>query len=166
MMEILKSLGFEWASFIAQLIVFLAVFIILNRFAFGPVTSVLMERRKRIEEAEANFATSKSNLANAEGEARQVLEKANAQAARMIKEASDAAAATAEKKRQEGIAEAAAIIAKGREATIIERDQAMAQLKRDFGRLVIDTTSKVTGKVLGPDDHSRINQEAVTQISS
>lgn len=166
MMEILHSLGFEWASFIAQIIVFIVVFAILKRFAFGPVTAVLMERRKRLEEAEANFTQSKASLANAEGEAKAVIEKANAQATRMIKEASDAAAATAEKKRQEAIAEAAAIIAKGREATTMERDQAMAQLKRDFGRLLIDTTTKVTGKVLGPDDHARINQEAVTEIAS
>jgi F-type H+-transporting ATPase subunit b len=75
------------------------------------------------------------------------------------------AAATAEKKRQEAIAEAASIITKGREATVIERDQAFATLKRDFGRLVVETTGKVTGKVLTPDDHARINQEAVTQIS-
>ena len=61
--------------------------------------------------------------------------------------------------------EAAAIVAKGREASAIEREQAMAQLKRDFGRLLVETTSKVTGKVLSPADHQTINQETVNQIS-
>ena len=57
------------------------------------------------------------------------------------------------------------IIAKAKEATELERARVMAELKRDFGRLVIDTTSKVTGKTLGSDDHARLNQEALAQIS-
>jgi len=165
MADILDTFKIEWPSFIAQCVILLVVFAVLNKFAFGPITQLLLERRQRIEEAEANFEKSKANLANAEGQARGVVDAANTHAARMIKEAQDAAAATAEKKRQEAIAEATSIIAKGREATVIERDQAFATLKRDFGRLVIETTGKVTGKVLSPDDHARINQEAVTQIS-
>jgi len=165
MADILDKFKIEGPSFIAQCVILLVVFAVLNKFAFGPVTQLLLERRRRIEEAEENFAKSKANLANAEGQAREVVEAANGQAARLIKEAQDAAASTAEKKRQEAIAEAAAIIAKGREATTIERDQVFATLKRDFGRLVIETTGKVTGKVLTADDHARINQEAVGQIS-
>ena len=165
MADILDKFKIEGPSFIAQCVILLVVFAVLNKFAFGPVMQLLLERRQRIEDAEANFAQSKANLANAEGQAREVVDAANAKAASMIKEATDVAAATAEKKRQEAIAEAASIITKGREATVIERDQVFATLKRDFGRLVVETTGKVTGKVLSPEDHARINQEAVTQIS-
>jgi F-type H+-transporting ATPase subunit b len=165
MADILDKFKIEGPSFIAQCVILLVVFAVLNKFAFGPVMQLLLERRQRIEDAEANFAQSKANLANAEGQAREVVEAANAKAAGMIKEATEVAAATAEKKRQEAIAEAASIITKGREATVMERDQVFATLKRDFGRLVVETTGKVTGKVLSPDDHARINQEAVTQIS-
>ena len=35
----------------------------------------------------------------------------------------------------------------------------------DFGRLVVDTTSKVTGKVLTKDDQDSINEEAAGQIA-
>jgi F-type H+-transporting ATPase subunit b len=165
MADILDKFKIEGPSFIAQCVILLVVFAVLNKFAFGPVMQLLLERRQRIEDAEANFAQSKANLANAEGQAREVVDAANAKAASMIKEATEVAAATAEKKRQEAIAEAASIITKGREATVIERDQVFATLKRDFGRLVVETTGKVTGKVLSPEDHARINQEAVTQIS-
>jgi F-type H+-transporting ATPase subunit b len=41
----------------------------------------------------------------------------------------------------------------------------MNELKRDFGRLVIDATSKVTGKVLDDKDQKRINDEAVGQVA-
>ena len=41
----------------------------------------------------------------------------------------------------------------------------MAELKRDFGRLVVDTTGKVTGKVLTDEDQEKINSEISAQIS-
>jgi len=163
--DIARVFHVDVPTLIAQCVILFVVFAVLNKFAFGPITQLLLERRRRIEEAEANFERSKEKLATAASEADQVIADANTHAARLIKEAQDAAASTAEKKRQEAIAEAATIIAKGREAATIERDQVFATLKRDFSRLVIDTTGKVTGKVLNQDDHARINQEAVTQIS-
>jgi F-type H+-transporting ATPase subunit b len=42
----------------------------------------------------------------------------------------------------------------------------MSQLKREFGRMVADATSRVTGKVLSNDDQSRINQETAAQVSA
>ena len=118
-----------------------------------------------IAAGEANLDQIKENLASSEAQAAAALAKANAEATRLIKEASDAAAAIGEQKKQDAVAEAQSIIAKAKEATELERARVMAELKRDFGRLVIDTTSKVTGKTLGSDDHARLNQEALAQIS-
>ena len=41
----------------------------------------------------------------------------------------------------------------------------LTQLKGDFGRLVIDTASKVTGKVLTDEDQRKINDETIGQVS-
>ena len=42
----------------------------------------------------------------------------------------------------------------------------MAELKRELGRLVVDTTAKVTGKVLNSDDQRRLQEEASRQLAS
>ena len=164
-MAILDQLGIDYSKIIAQIIIFGIVYLILSKYAFGPVTALLEQRRTRIAEGEANLDQIRNNLATSQAQAAAALEKANAEAARIIKEASDAAASLAEQKKQDAVAEAQAIIAKAKEATELERARVMAELKRDFGRLVIDTTSKVTGKTLGSDDHARLNQEALAQIS-
>ena len=39
----------------------------------------------------------------------------------------------------------------------------MAELKRELGRLVVDTTAKVTGKVLTSDDQRRLAGRSVAQ---
>ena len=164
-MAILDQLGIDYSKIIAQIITFGIVYLILSKYAFGPVTALLEQRRARIAEGEANLGKIKENLATSEAQAAAALAKANAEATRIIKEASDAAASIAEQKKQDAVAEAQSIIAKAKEATELERARVMAELKRDFGRLVIDTTSKVTGKTLTSEDQSRLNQEALAQIS-
>ena len=56
-------------------------------------------------------------------------------------------------------------MARAREAAQLEHEQLLSQLKREFGRMVADATSRVTGKVLNNDDQSRINQEAAAQVA-
>ena len=164
-MAILDQLGIDYSKIIAQILTFGVVYLILSKYAFGPVTALLEQRRARIAEGEANLGQIKENLSSSEAQAAAALAKANSEATRIIKEASDAAASIAEQKKQDAVAEAQSIIARAKEATELERARVMAELKRDFGRLVIDTTSKVTGKTLGSEDHERLNKEALAQIS-
>src|SRR5215813_4495508 len=65
----------------------------------------------------------------------------------------------------EAITAAEQIITKAREAAAIEHDRTMESLKRELGRLVVDTTAKVTGKVLTPDDQRRLQEEAAREVA-
>jgi F-type H+-transporting ATPase subunit b len=94
------------------------------------------------------------------------LAKANAEGQKMIEEARAAAKTLQERESQRAIAEAEQIVAKAREATKAERETEFATLKREISRLVIDTTSKVTGKVLSSDDQRRISQEAARELAA
>jgi F-type H+-transporting ATPase subunit b len=163
--DALQQLGVDYKMIIAQIIIFMVVYTVLSKFAFGPVTSLLEERRKRISEGEDNLKKIKLDLDAANITAADIRAKAETEANRVIKEASDAATAVGEAKRQQAINEAAQIVAKAREATVMERERVLGELKNEFGRLVIDTTSKVSGKVLNQEDHERISKEALSQIS-
>jgi len=165
MHEILDTFGVEWGKLLAQVFIFAIVWFVLKRYAFGPVQAMLEARRKRIAEGEAKLEKIARDLASAEANAKEIVDKANADSNRLIKEAGDGAAALAEKKRQASIAEAAAIVAKAREAAKLEEEQLLAQLKREFGRMVVDATTRVTGKVLTPDDQERLNRETAAQVS-
>ncbi len=164
--EILSNLGVTWPKFIAQIIIFLLVYSILKKYAFGPVTAILEERRKRIEEAEADRSAIKKQLADSESLAAAKVAEANNTATRLITEARESANALAEKERQRATQEAQEILAKAREASKREREQQLASLKKDFGKLVIEATGKVTGKVLTSEDQEKINKETAAQLAS
>jgi F-type H+-transporting ATPase subunit b len=127
---------------------------------------MLEERRRRIEEGQLNAERIKQQLAEAQARYEEILSRANAEAQRLIEEVRLSGERLAEQKRQQAIAEAEQILAKAQEAVVQERERTMADLKRDFGRLVIDATSKVTSKVLTPEDQRRINEEAVREIAA
>ena len=84
----------------------------------------------------------------------------------MIDEARESAAHLAERKQQEAVAAAEQIVAKAREASAIEHERTMTELKRELGRLVVETTAKVTGKVLRRTIRSGLQEEANRQLAS
>lgn len=164
--QILEQFGVEWPKFLAQLILFIIVYFVLQKFAFGPIVAMLEERRKRIEEGQANAEKIKKQLAEAESRYREILTKANGDAQKMLDEARASASVLAERRAQQAIGEAEQIIAKAREATSLEHDRVLAELKREVGRLVIETTTKVTGKVLTADDQKRLSEEVANQVAA
>src|SRR3984893_15972314 len=166
MKELLDTFGLEWPKFLAQLILFIIVYFVLKKCAFGPIIAMLEERRKRIEEGQLNAQKIKQQLAEAEKRHAEILAEANAQAQRLIDQARESAGSVADRKMQEAIIAAEQIIAKAREASALEYERSMEQLKRELGHLVVETTAKVTGKILPPEDQRRLQEEAARQLAS
>jgi F-type H+-transporting ATPase subunit b len=160
-----EQFGWNPWLFLSQVISFTAVALLLRKFAYQPILRVLHERRDRIEESLRNAERIKQELADAEKRHAEILAKANAEAQKMIDDARQSAGIVAERKQQEAIANAEQIMAKAREAAALEHERTMQQLKQELGRLVIDTTAKVTGKVLTPDDQRRLQEEAARQVA-
>lgn len=160
-----ETFGWNPRLFFSQVVSFVIVALLLRRFAYKPILAVLEERRKQIEQAQLNAEKVQQQLAEAEQRYAEILAKANVQAQKMIDEARESAGHLANRKEQEAIAAAEQILAKAREASQLEHERTMAQLKRELGRLVVDTTAKVTGKVLTPEDQRRLQDEAARQIA-
>jgi F-type H+-transporting ATPase subunit b len=164
--ETAETFGWNPWLFLSQVISFLIVAFLLRRFAYKPILAVLEERRRKIEEGQLNAEKIKKELAEAEKRYQEILAKANADAQRMIDEARESAAHLSERKQQEAIAAAEQIIAKAREAAVLEHERTMESLKHELGRLIVETTEKVAGKVLTPEDQRRLQEEAARQLAA
>jgi len=160
--QITSQFGVTWPLFIAQVINFILVLFVLKKFAFG----MLEQRKNRIAEGEEKLKRIETQLADSEERTAAAIEEANNTSKRLIEEAKESAATLSEQKTQEAIASAQGILSKAEEAAKAERNQMVAELKQDFGRLVAATTANVTGKVLTEDDNKRINEEAVASIEA
>src|ERR1700747_670757 len=166
METIAQQFGLNWPSFIAQVVLFVIVYFVLRKYAFGPIVTMLEERRRRIEEGQLNVERIKKQVGEARAKYEEILARPNAEAQRLIEEVRLSGERLSEQKRQQAMAEAEQIISKAREAIVQERELTMLELKSDFGRLVVETTTKVTKKVLTPEDQQRINEETVRDLAA
>jgi F-type H+-transporting ATPase subunit b len=161
-----EQFGLNWPQFIAQCLSFCIVAAALYRFAYKPILQVLEERRQRIAEGLANAEKIQAELARTEAARREVLNQANVQATKLIEEARNAAAKVLEQETQKAVAAANQIIAKAKEASDAELVRMKDELRREVGRLVVQTTAKVTGKILTVDDHQRLAEETTKQLAA
>ncbi len=164
--DIPLQFGLNAWGFLCQVISFCVVAFLLYKFAYNPILQVLEERRKRIEEGIANARKVDEKLAEANKVAEDIRTKANADATKVIEEARAAAKAVSEREGQRAVAQAAEIVQKAREAGEAEQKRLMAELKKELSRLIVETTAKVTGKVLSNADQKKITEEATKELSA
>ena len=163
--ELLQSLGIQWTKLIPQLFNFGIVLLVLWKWAYKPVFTMLEARQKKIAESVANAEKIQLELAKTEAERKRILTQADDVANGMIEQAREAANRVREVETQKAIAAAEQIIAKAREASAQDHAKMLAELKREVGRLVVQTTATVTGKILTADDQKRLAEETQKQIA-
>jgi F-type H+-transporting ATPase subunit b len=158
--------GFTWPQFLAQCVAVVVLFLFLQKFAWAPVRTMLEERRRIIADSLSNADKIKKELADAESTRLSILQKANEKANLIIAEAEKSAVIVTEQRAREATRQAEEIIKNAREAAVLDRNRLMAELKRHIGELVIQTTEKVAGKVLTPEDQVRLNSETLRQLEA
>ena len=162
----MDAIGIQWKVLVAQTISFAVVFYVLWRFAYRPIFAMLHARQEKIAESLATAEKIKQDVARTEAERQKILADASDRANKLIEEGREAAARVREQETQKAIAAGEQIVAKAREAAAQERTQMLAQLKREVGRLVVQTTTSVTGKILTADDQRRLAQETEKQLAA
>jgi F-type H+-transporting ATPase subunit b len=161
----LETLGINWNEFIASAIDFSIVLLVLWKLAYKPVFNMLEARKEKIAEGIANAEKIKAELAKTEAARQKILADAGELANKIIGEARAAAAKVTEVETQKAVAAAELILVKAREAAAQERATTLAVLKREVGRLVVQTSVTVTGKILTPADQTRLAEETQQQIA-
>jgi F-type H+-transporting ATPase subunit b len=164
--EVATTFGLSWPHFIAQVISFTIVALALRHWAYKPILQVLEFRRQTIAESISNAEKIKAELARAEASRKEIIVQANTQANELIAEARAAASRVNEVEIQKAVVAAEQIIAKAREAAVAEHAKMLADLKREVGRLVVETTVKVSGKVLTMEDQQRLIRETNEQLAA
>ncbi len=164
--QIARTFGVDWPHFLAQVVSFAILCALLYRFAYRRVLATLALRRQQIADGLASAERLKAELAEAEHQRQGVLAEAGRQATKLVDEAREAAARLQREESGKAIATAEQIIAKAREATELDHARMLAELKGEVGRLVVQTAAAVTGKILTPEDQRRLSEETARELTS
>jgi F-type H+-transporting ATPase subunit b len=155
----LEALGINLGFLFVQIINFIILFLVLRKWVFGPILSVLERRRETIAQGLEDARVAAEERANAEAEAQNILSEAQAKASQVIREATE---------RAEGVANdikvaAEADVVKAREAALAdvaqERDQILANIRNQVAALSIAAAQKLVGEALDEKrQHALINE--------
>ena len=149
---------------IIQLLVFLVLFLLLRKYAFGPLMRVMNERANYIENqittAEKNREEAtrladehRSNVANAKKEASELLENARRNGEKQAADIIAAADAEARRLKEEAAAEINR-----------EKEKAIAELREQVGALTVALAGKIISKELDAEAHKALFEEAVKEM--
>ena len=163
--HIARTFGVDWQHLGSQIVSFSIVCAVLYKFAYGRILEMLEQRRQQIAQGIANAEKIQAELDRTESQRQGVLAQAHAESARLIEAARAVAARVEQEEIKKAIAAAEQIVTKAREAAEHEHDRMLAELKREVGKLVVQATTKVTGKILTPEDQRRLAEQTSNQLA-
>jgi F-type H+-transporting ATPase subunit b len=164
--RIATTFGVDWPHLIAQTVSFGIVCAVLYLLAYKPILQMLEARRQQIASGLANAEKIKAELARIAAEREAVLMRADAEGKQLIEEARVAAARVQASETRKAIAAAEQILIRARDAAARDHARMLADVKHEVGRLVVQTTAAVTGKILTAEDHVRLAEETASRLAS
>ncbi len=160
------ALGFNLPALIAQLINFTLLLVIFRLLLYKPLLKVLDDRKKRIEEGLEASDESKRRLAETEQDVAKELDKARQEGQAQIAQAQQISARIQEEARQQARAESEQLLERARSEIQLERDSAIADLRREFADLTITAAERVIRRSLDKDTHRELIQEVLAEAPS
>ncbi|MGD0765581.1 MAG: F0F1 ATP synthase subunit B [Dehalococcoidia bacterium] len=159
------SLGINLPGLLAQLIGFAILLIVLRMVAFKPVMKMMDERSARIREGLEAAEKMKDQAAQADVTVQKRLEEARQEGQSLIGQSQQIASRMQEEARQQARVEGDALLTRARNEIALERDEAIAQIRREFADLTITAAEKVIGQSLDKKAHERLIEEVLAQSS-
>ena len=163
---ITDKFGVSVPTLIAQMFNFCCVAIVLYIFAVRPISTTLEERQQKISDGLQYAEEMKTQLAEAERERTEKVKQAAIGAQKILAEAREQSKEMIEVKTQEAAAQAEAIIRKASEATELERQKMLADVRQEVARLVVATSSKVLSRDLSDAEKSTFSESAAKELAS
>lgn len=164
--DIAGKFGVTWPTLIAQIVNFILVAGVLYKFAVKPIAATLEERQQKIAEGLQYAEEMKAQLAQAERERAEKVKDAAAQAQRILSESREQSKEIIEQKTQEAAAQAESIIRKASEATELERQKMLSEVRQEAARLVVATTGKVLSRDLSDSEKATFSEAAAKELAS
>ena len=163
---ITDKFGVSVPTLFAQMVNFCLVAIVLYYFAVKPISTTLEERQQKISDGLQYAEEMKTQLAEVERERTEKVKQAAIGAQKILAEAREQSKEMIEVKTQEAAAQAEAIIRKASEATELERQKMLADVRQEVARLVVATSSKVLSRDLSDAEKSTFSESAAKELAS
>lgn len=159
------ALGLNLKLFIAQLVNFGLVVLVMWKWVYAPLLKVMDERTNKIEQGLKDAEAAAATRSAADEERGKTTMAARVEAKRIIEEA----AAAAEEERRDAVdrarSEVERIVSQGKERLATEKDALMAGIRAEAGELVAAAAERVLRKKLDDAGDAKLVRDAIKDIA-
>ena len=143
---------------------FLALFFVLKRFLVGPVTKMIQDRQKEIDDMYAAAGDAENQAKLMEAEYKEKLTVATETGDRIVKEAVARGQAREEEILRQANAEASAIMDKAAADIALEKKKAINDAKDEISGIAIAIAEKVVARELNEADQAQLVDSFINEL--
>ncbi|MGE3855699.1 MAG: F0F1 ATP synthase subunit B [Dehalococcoidia bacterium] len=157
----IAALGLNLPGLVTQLVNFAILLVVLRLFLWGPILTMLDERKRRIEEGLHASEAAAAAAELSQVAARAALEDARAEGRDLVARAQETANRLRTELEQQARADADRIVERARQEMEQERLQAVQALRAEFADLTVRAAERVVGQSLDRSAHQRLIDEVM-----
>ncbi len=147
-----------------SIVVFLGLYFLLRKFAWGPILEGLQKREAAIRSAVEEAKLARDETQRARVEFKRQLDEAHAEIPKLLERARQDAQKLGEEMRTRAAAEIQADRQRLRREIDTARDQALQEIWNQAAQLATLISAKAISRSLTPDDHRRLVDEALDEM--
>ena len=152
---------FFWTIF-----TFLILLGLLARFAWRPLLGALESRQATIRKSLDDAEAARRQLEQAQQNAEATMRQARVEADTILSDTRSAAATLREQMRQEAQAEAQALVANAERQIQLERDRALAEVRREAVDVSLAIATKLIQRNIPREDNEALIDDALKQVEA
>jgi F-type H+-transporting ATPase subunit b len=159
----ITDLGINLPVLLFQLVNFTFLLLVLRLVVYKPILKMLDERRERIREGLNAADRGREQAVEAERQAQEQIEAARREGQTIVQNAQAVAQRVQEEARQQAQQQTEVMLERARSEIQLERDGAIAELRKEFAELTISAAEKVIGQSLDRSAHQRLIEQALAE---
>jgi len=166
MQEFITHFGIDWKLFLAQVVNFSVILIVLRKFAYKPILKMLSDRREKIEEGIKMAALAEKNLKESDEMRNRTLQQAHGDALGIVNNAEAIGKEKQDQILKQTDVKVEGIINDARRVINAERTNMRDEVYHDAQDLVRAGLASVIGKMSASERDTKLISEALAELKT
>jgi F-type H+-transporting ATPase subunit b len=161
----LGTLGINLKIFIAQLINFTVVLLVLWKFAYGPIVKLLEERQEKIAKGVKQAEDVERRVKELESEHKTMITEAKAEGSKILEEARAAADDRKKQLLDKAKAEVQGVVVQGKAQLVAEKEQMIRDAREDIAKIAVEAARKILTESVDEKTAQKLAEGVVDEMT-
>ncbi len=159
-------MDFVWESTVITMVAFIGLYLLLNKYAFGPLFGIMEQRRQLVKDEIASAEASRKEAEKHLEEQKQAVQEARKEAFEMIEQAKKSSAKQADDIVQAAKSEAGRLKDAAVKDIENEKNKAIASLRTEVSSMSVQIASKIIEKEVDEKSQEQLVNKYLNEVGN